>query len=70
MVDKAFLIMDKDKSGEITGTDLKGIFTAKEHPDVRSGRKTEEQVFVQFLSTFEGTEGNHDGIITKQEWVG
>ena len=33
--------------------DLTGIYNARMHPDVRSGKKTENQIFQEFLSTFE-----------------
>jgi len=36
---------------------------------VIAGKKTEEQVLVEFLNQFDGTSGNHDGQITKQEWT-
>ena len=39
---KAFKIMDKDKSGVLDMSDIKGVYNAKKHPDVISGKKTEE----------------------------
>jgi len=68
MVRRCFNVMDTDRSGVITGQDLKGIFNCSHHPDVISGKLKEEQVFKEFLSCFEGTSGNHDGEITWEEW--
>ena len=33
--------------------DLKGLYNASQHPDVKSGKKTEEDVLYEFLDTFE-----------------
>lgn len=37
MIDKAFLKFDKDGSGFIEASDLKGIYSAQIHPKVISG---------------------------------
>jgi len=42
LADKAFRIMDKDKSGVLNNEDIKGVYNASKHPDVKSGKKTEE----------------------------
>lgn len=69
MVERCFDVMDVDRSGVINAQDLKGIYCAKEHPDVIAGKKTEEQIFNEFLQQFEGTTGNHDGSVSKEEWI-
>lgn len=33
--------------------DLKGVYNASQHPDVKAGKKTEEEVLCEFLDTFE-----------------
>ena len=33
--------------------DLKGRYNAKNHPDVKMGKKTEEDILYEFLDTFE-----------------
>ena len=33
--------------------DIKGVYNAKFHPDVKAGKKTEEEVLGEFLDTFE-----------------
>jgi Ca2+-binding EF-hand superfamily protein len=37
MIDKAFLKFDKDGSGSIEASDLKGVFGVQMHPKVISG---------------------------------
>jgi hypothetical protein len=45
--------MDRDKSGVLNVDDLKGVYNGKFHPDVKSGKKTEEEILGEFLDTFE-----------------
>ncbi len=71
---KAFNIMDKDKSGVIDINDIKGVYNAKFHPDVKAGKRTEDDVLGEFLETFEThhavRNGNQkDQSVTKDEWV-
>ena len=49
----AFKRFDKDGNGFINIEDLKGRYNASNHPDVKSGKKTEEDVLYEFLDTFE-----------------
>lgn len=53
LCERAFRIMDKDKSGVLDIDDIKGTFNAKFHPDVKAGKKTEEEILGEFLDTFE-----------------
>lgn len=53
LAEKAFKLMDKDKSGVLDIDDIKGVYNAKFHPDVKAGKKTEEEVLGEFLDTFE-----------------
>ena len=74
LAEKAFKIMDKDKSGVLEINDLKGVYNAKFHPDVKSGKKTEDEILTEFLDTFESHfaithPGQRDGKITQEEWV-
>lgn len=50
---KAFKIMDNNGSGEIDLNDIRGVYNAKFHPDVKTGKKTEDEVLAEFLDTFE-----------------
>lgn len=53
LVAQVYRIFDKDGNGVVTIEDLKGIYTASQHPDVKSGKKSEEDVLYEFLDTFE-----------------
>lgn len=72
-VDQAFSIMDKDGSGHLDINDIKGTYNARFHPDVKAGKKTEDEILLEFLETFEihhnmlGGE-NADHVISKEEW--
>lgn len=68
---KAYAIMDKDKSGQVDINDIRQTYNAKQHPDVKAGKKTEDEILTEFLDTFEdhfcdmkGHEDARDGIIT------
>lgn len=53
LVEKAFRKIDKDSSGFIEIDDIKDLYNASKHPDVIQGRKTEDQILMEFLETFE-----------------
>uniref|UniRef100_M4B5S2 EF-hand domain-containing protein n=1 Tax=Hyaloperonospora arabidopsidis (strain Emoy2) TaxID=559515 RepID=M4B5S2_HYAAE len=63
----AFKILDRDGSGVVDLDDIKGKYSAKEHPDVLQGRKTEDKVLLEFLDTFDG--GEKDGKVHPSEFV-
>lgn len=72
-VAQAYNKLDKDKSGYIDINDIKGTYNAKKHPDVISGKKTEEQILLEFLETFEthhSLRNNNapDHVVTKEEF--
>lgn len=72
-VEKAFSIMDKDENGYLDINDIRGTYNARMHPDVKQGKRTEDEVLMEFLETFEQhhnqVSGEHaDHIITKEEW--
>ena len=73
LVAQAFNKLDKDRSGYIDINDIKGVYSAKTHPDVLSGKKTEEQILLEFLETFETHHNlrNNDApdhVVTKEEF--
>jgi len=45
--------LDKTGDGILEIEDIKGVYNPRNHPDVRMGKKTEEEVLGDFLSTFE-----------------
>lgn len=68
MVEKAFAMLDKDGSGVIGVNDISGIYDVSMNPEFLEGRKTREEILIDFLSNFEGAKGNDDGRVTKQEF--
>lgn len=63
LVERAFTKLDRDGSGIIDVQDLVGVYSAKKHPAVIDGRKTEEQVLSEFLETFE----THHNVLNNNE---
>lgn len=53
LVRKAYQKLDRDGSGMVDINDIRGVYNASKHPDVIAGKKTEDQVFTEFLETFE-----------------
>merc|ERR1740127_201752 len=73
---KAYNIMDSDGSGELDINDIRQTYNAKQHPDVKSGKKTEDEILGEFLDTFEdhfcsmkGHADARDGKISHDEWL-
>lgn len=53
LVKRAFEKLDRNGNGVVELDDIKGFYNAKMHPDVRSGKKTEDDVLTEFLDTFQ-----------------
>lgn len=53
LVKRAFNKIDKNGNGILEIDDIKGTYNAKLHPDVKSGKKTEDEILSEFLDTFE-----------------
>lgn len=73
-VQKAYKKIDRDGNGILNIEDIKGVYNAKMHPDVKSGKKTEQEILSEFLDTFElHYSMNHpeskDRQVTLQEFV-
>ena len=71
---RAFGIMDCDGSGVIDIDDIRQKYNAKMHPDVKSGKKTEDEILFEFIDTFEkhhsdNVEDERDGRVSKAEWI-
>jgi calcyphosin len=74
LVKKAFQKLDKDGSGIVDIDDIKDVYNTSRHPDVLSGRKTSDQVLVDFLETFETHHSiqngeRADGRVTLDEFI-
>lgn len=73
LVLQAFDKLDTDKSGIIEVNDLKYVYNVKNNPDVKSGKKTEEEVYGEFIETFEmhhnTKKGHRDRRVTKDEFI-
>ncbi|CAH8615219.1 unnamed protein product [Schistosoma bovis] len=67
VLNKAFLKMDKTKDGAITIEDLKGVYNVKNHPKFINGEKTEDEILVEFLKTFQ-PQNNADEVVTREEF--
>lgn len=68
MVNKAFAMMDRDGSGVINIGDIGSIYDVSMNPEFLEGRKTREEILMDFLNNFDGARGNNDGQVTEQEW--
>ena len=72
---QVFNVFDKNQNGVIEMDDIRENYNAKFHPDVQSGKKTEEEVLAEFLDTFEyqfsllNDGKNKDGKITMEEFL-
>jgi len=73
-VEKAFRKIDKDGNGLLEVADIKDSYKADRHPDVLQGKKTDEQVLLEFLETFEAHHAmrmneDADGKVNLEEFV-
>ncbi len=73
LVAQAFKKIDKDGSGFVDVNDIKGTYNASRHPDVIQGKKTEDEILMEFLETFEthhniANSSAPDHIVTLEEF--
>lgn len=68
MVKKAFMMLDKDGSGKLTVSDIAGIYDVSMNAEFLEGKKTKDEILMEFLNNFDGARGNNDGIVTWDEW--
>jgi Ca2+-binding EF-hand superfamily protein len=61
--------MDKDGSGQIDIKDVAELYDVSKNPDYIQGKKTEDEVLMDFLNQFDGMKGNNDGKISWDEWL-
>merc|ERR1711976_338549 len=67
LIRMAFNKLDKTEDGEVTKEDLRGVYNVKYHKKYKSGEMTEDQVFDEFLATFEDP-NEKDGVVTWEEF--
>jgi Ca2+-binding EF-hand superfamily protein len=53
IVKKAFATMDANQNGVLEMNDIRQSYNASNHPDVKSGKRHEDEVLQEFLETFE-----------------
>ena len=53
VVKTAYKKLERDSRGYVSLSDIKEIYNAKRHPAVVERKRTEEQVLMEFLETFE-----------------
>jgi Ca2+-binding EF-hand superfamily protein len=53
IVKNAFQILDTEKTGSLDFEYIKNQYMPHNHPDVLLGKKGDEEVFEEFLNTFE-----------------
>jgi Ca2+-binding EF-hand superfamily protein len=68
LVQTAFHKLDKDGDGAVDASEIASLYDASKHPDVLSNKRTTEDIYTEFLDTFD-VGGVHDGKVTLQEFV-
>lgn len=66
LIDQAYSKFDANGDGAICASDLRQVYNCGMHPKVISGEITEDEAFLEFLSSY--GDKNNDGMITQQEW--
>lgn len=67
LVHLAFQILDTDKSGQVELDEIREKYNASQHPEVIAGKKTQDEVLLEFMSAFE-VDGETNGKVTRQEF--
>ncbi|CAN0407894.1 unnamed protein product, partial [Ectocarpus fasciculatus] len=67
LVRTAFSKLDRDGSGEVDAVEVARVYDASQHPEVIAGRKSADDVFKEFLDTFD-VGGVKDGKVTRNEF--
>jgi len=68
LIRMAFNKLDKTQDGQVTVDDLRGVYDPKFHKKFKSGEYTEDQVFEEFLASFEAPD-EKDGVVTWEEFL-
>lgn len=68
LIQQAFRKLDKTGDGIVTVDDLRGVYQAHHHKKFKSGEYTEEDVFLEFLKSFDSP-NDPDGQVTYDEFL-
>lgn len=69
VVKEAFKKADRSGDGVFDAKDLKRVYKVTEHPKYKNGEWDENQVFMEFLKSFEPDEAKRDGKVTEEEFI-
>ena len=74
IVEEIFNKLDINHLNAIEKEELISKFNAKNHPDVLNGKKTEDEILLEFIETFESTYNylcgtENDGKVTLEEFM-
>lgn len=68
-VKAAFKKADRSGDGIFDAKDLKRVYKVTEHPKYKNGVWDEQQVFEEFLKSFEPDESKRNGQVTEEEFI-
>jgi Ca2+-binding EF-hand superfamily protein len=66
IVRTAYQKLDANRDGQVTLDDIAKVYDANRHPDVVSGRKSAEQIYLEFMRMWDTQE--RDSIVTFDEF--
>ena len=66
-IKKAYNKLDVTLDGQVTVEDIAQIYDASQHPEVIEGKKSEEQIFKEFMQQWDTKQ--RDGVITFDEFL-
>lgn len=78
LVRRAFKKLDFNENGHVDPEDIRQVYSATAHPEVKQGKKTAEEVCREFLETFEAHRAlsagdplskKGDGLVTLNEFL-
>ena len=67
LVRAAYNKLDANKDGRVTIKDAAQLFKASSHPDVVQKRRSEEEIYREFLDSYDTFQ--KDGIVTFEEFM-
>lgn len=64
----AYDVLDKDGSGQVDILDFAAAYDVSKHPDFLQGKKSKDQILLEFMSAFEDAKSK-DGIVSRDEFL-